>query len=425
MLFFSRLHERMTSHSRNRRTRRREPLSPFFAQAAEVETLENRCLLSGFSATTTYPIGTSANPQAVITVDVNGDGKLDLITANAGTYDSTTGTYVGAGVSVLLGVAGKKGTATGTFAPAQNYAVGPAAAVAVGDLNGDHKLDIVTASGGILLNNGNGTFRTGPSYTGGLGSFIATTDLHHDGKLDLITTGNNQISVLLGNGDGTFAAASTVTVSSGLGQVVVGDFNRDSNLDIVTISGLAVYLLPGNGDGGFGPAQTIASYADADADAILAATSADFNADGKLDLAVTYFISSTGGNTETPVAILLGNGDGTFHAAAGGNFGIGTTSLVLGSQEMAAADFNHDGKLDLIAMGVVPGDGLSILYGNGDGSFTTGQNFVAFYMPGSNPPPFAVGDFNGDGYADIAVAGTDSSSIEVSLWNPKNLKPGR
>jgi hypothetical protein len=412
MSFSSRLRERMTGHSRYRRTRRREPLSPFYAQAAQVETLEQRCLLSGFSPGATYAIGT--NPRAVVTADVNGDGKLDLIVSNAGTSAG------GGGISVLLAVAGKNGAATGTFAPPQNYAIGLTAAIAVGDLNGDHKLDIVTGDGRVLLNNGNGTFRIGPSYAGGLafGDFAATADLNHDGKLDLITSGFGYVEVLLGKGDGTFSTGSTVATASD--HMVVDDFNHDSNLDIVTISGTAAYLLPGNGDGTFGSAQAIATFQNADS--ILAMTTADFNADGKLDLAVTYSVASAGGGPATPVAILLGNGDGTFHNGLGGSFGVNPG---LGAQELAAADINHDGKLDLVtvgnlvSVGTISGATISVLYGNGDGSFTTGQNFVAFPGSVSNPTPFAVGDFNGDGYPDIALAGINNSSLEIFLWNPK------
>jgi hypothetical protein len=355
---------------------------------------------------------TDTHAQAVITADLNGDGVLDLITANADTLYSA-----GLGVSVLLGLSGRRGAPTGTFAPVRNYEVGPAEALAVGDLNGDHKLDIVTSRGGVLLNNGDGTFRIGPVYSGGLGSFIASADLNHDGKLDLITASNTgsfgRVNVLLGNGDGTFAAGPPLTVPPGLGQVVVGDFNRDSRLDIVETSGQAAYLLPGNGDGTFGPAQTIATFQNADANGILAMTAADFNADGKLDLAVTYLVSGTGGGAGT-AAILLGNGDGTFHNA-GWTPNLPGASPV--SQQLAAADFNGDGKLDLVAVGVTPGYGISVFYGNGDGTFPTSQNFV----PGatSDPLHFAVGDFNGDGYADIAVAGFDPYALEVFLWSPK------
>src|SRR5262249_6593201 len=197
-----------------------------------LQGLEDRCLPSGFSTPVNYPVGT--NPQAVVTADVNGDGKLDIITANEGTYDSATGTYASGGVSVLLGLQDKKGRATGSFAAAQNYAVSSADSVAVGDFNGDRKPDIVTASGSVLLGNGDGTFRTGPSYTGGLSGYVTATDLNGDGKLDLLTANsNNNIGVLLGNGDGTFRAGPTYATPAYLQAVAVGDFNSDGKLDIV------------------------------------------------------------------------------------------------------------------------------------------------------------------------------------------------
>src|SRR5262249_52733016 len=148
-----------------------------------LEVVEDRCLPSGFSTPVNYPVGT--NPQAVVTADVNGDGPLDIITANEGTYDSATGTYAGGGGSVPLGSSsGKRGSTTSTFAPAQNYAVGSADSVAVGDFNGDGKPDIVTGSGSVLLGNGDGTFRTGPSYSGGLYAYVTAADLNNDGKPD-------------------------------------------------------------------------------------------------------------------------------------------------------------------------------------------------------------------------------------------------
>ena len=150
-----------------------------------LDVLEDRCLLS-FSTPTYYPVGTA--PQAIVTADLNNDGKFDLVTANSGTYDSS-GSSVGGGVSVLLGLSsnnGKKAPASGTFAAAQNYATGPAVSVALGDFNGDGQLDIVTGNfdGNIrmLLGKGDGTFQQGPTTTGGGGSYTAVADLDGDGS---------------------------------------------------------------------------------------------------------------------------------------------------------------------------------------------------------------------------------------------------
>jgi hypothetical protein len=257
-----------------------------------LEALEERCLPS-FSAPTFYSAGTA--PQAVVTADLNGDGKLDLVTADRGTYD-TTGTYAaGGGISVLLGTTSvKKGSTTSGFAPAQNYDVGPAGSVVVGDINRDGKPDGVAGNGSVLLNNGDGTFRPGPGVAGGVGAYPTLTDVNGDGRLDLIAfnsystaTSSSTVRVLPGNGDGTFQAGSTYTIPDYLRAVKVGNFNGDGKPDLVVANASSLFLLPGNGDGTFGPAQ---DFQAAPGGATVASPTSfaigDFNADGSLDLAV-------------------------------------------------------------------------------------------------------------------------------------------
>ena len=216
MSLLSWLRSRKSTSTQERRWR--GPARKSAAFPPRLEALEDRCLPS-FSSPTSYAVG--ANPQAVVTADLNGDGRLDLVTAN----------WSATGVSVLL-------AKNNGFAPAQNYAVGAAAAVAVGDINGDGKPDIVTGGGGVLLGNGNGTFRIGPSYAGGLGSYVALADVNGDGKLDLITASyfGKTIHVLLGNGDGTFRAASTLTTSDYIVAVTMGNFNGKPDIVVGTNS---------------------------------------------------------------------------------------------------------------------------------------------------------------------------------------------
>jgi hypothetical protein len=424
----------------------------------QLEALEERYLLS-FSVAVSYPVGTA--PQAVVTADLNHDGAPDLVTANRGTYDASSGTYLGGGsVSVLLGLRDKTGQPTGTFGAAQNYAIGSCVSVAVGDINGDGKPDIVTGNGGVLLGKGDGTFRVGASYSGGLGSYVSLADFNNDGKQDLITAaflpglpgsrvGYNKISVQLGNGDGTFQAGTTYTTPSYLVAVAIGDFNGDGKLDLITGTNTSVYayqptetselrflqgngtvtlsLLPGNGNGTFGAAQPMESLSLASSD-LEGLTVGDFTGDGKLDLAVAYgdYYANSTVIEHVTAYILPGNGDGTFYAGALNN-PYGYFSSIDGGSAvgLAAADLNHDGVLDLITVGTMYTAGATVvdtLQSNVRGD----QAVVASYFGSvSSPTAFVVGDFNGDGYADVAVVGQTSAGsydVDVHLWSVISVK---
>ena len=340
------------------------------------------------------------NPTSVAVGDFNGDGKPDLAVANCG-YNANLGYYQG--VSILLG------NGDGTFQTAVNYAVGSdPESVTVGDFNGDGKLDLAVANGNgvsILLGNGDGTFQNAVNYPVGFSpNSVTVGDFNADGKLDLAVAGygdNNSVSVsiLLGNGDGSFQAAVNYAVgnyyfSSYPISVTVGDFNADGKLDLA----VAIYLdynvsiLLGNGDGTFQPDNyAVGTQPNS-------VTVGDFNGDGKLDLAVANYGSNT-------VSILLGNGDGTFQTAV--NYAVYSSP-----PSVAVGDFNGDGKLDL-AVANYDSDSVSILLGNGDGTFQTAVN----YAVGSGPISVTVGDFNADGKLDLAVANEDSNDVSILLGN--------
>src|SRR6516165_6433129 len=233
---------------------------------------------------------------------------------------------------------------------------------------------------------------------------VAVGDFNGDGKPDLavVNSYSNNVSILLGNGDGTFQIHVDYPTGAQPGSVAIGDFNGDGKLDLAVVNSYSnnVSVLLGNGNGTFQPAV---SYGTGSGTGPAFVAVGDFNHDGKLDLAVANSNSSN-------VSVLLGNGDGTFQTAVNYDVGGAPTSIAVG-------DFNHDGKLDLAVAVPVPGPStyVSVLLGNGDGTFQTAVNYSAGY----NPSSVAVGDFNNDGTLDLAVANSGSSTtVTVLLQSP-------
>jgi uncharacterized protein (DUF2141 family) len=304
-----------------------------------------------------------------------------------------------------------QGCPTPSFGPPNNWfdAGAGIGSVTVGDFNGDGNLDLAVANAGILLGNGDGTFQAPIEFPTGIYSIsIVVGDFNGDGKLDLAKSDSaGTVSVLLGNGDGTFQAAASYPAGVGPISIAVGDFNRDGKLDLVVankgslannFTDSSVLVLLGNGDGTF---QAAAEYGPVVNPYCVAV--GDFNGDGNLDLAVADAGDPLGGGADAGVSVLLGNGDGTFQSAVIYDAGAGCFLV-------AVADFNGDGKPDL-AMD------YGVLLGNGDGTF---QNAIPF-PPGNyyfNIQPLAVGDFNGDGKLDLVVADTTArGSVDVLLGN--------
>jgi hypothetical protein len=245
-----------------------------------------------------------------------------------------------------------------------------------------------------------------------------------DGKLDIVTgNADGSISVLLNKGNGTFNSGILITSLSSVfnygTHLTFADFNGDGKMDIAATAyanpPAAVYVLPGNGNGTFGtPIETVLPYYP------YTLASADFNKDGKVDLLVTAEIGGC------PVdalgyAFLKGNGNGTFTA--------GPTSCLDFSipQIPIVADLNGDGKLDVVIpyanQNGIPA-GPAVLQGNGDGTFTSSQDFYT----GRGATSAAVADFNGDGMPDVAFVNTGSFvpsfvSVMFNSTQPVSVSP--
>jgi len=334
----------------------------------------------------------TSTPQFVAIADLNGDSKLDLVVTNFTSVNS---------VSVLLG------DGTGNFgAPASFGIVSPPRSVAVGDFNGDNRLDVAVANFdvnniGVLLGDGTGSFGPATYYTvGSQPRTIAIADYNMDNKLDLAVANENtnNVAVLLGDGAGSFGSATFFGVGTQPNSIAIGDFNGDNKPDLAVTNHASnnVSILLGNGVGGFSPATHFSAGTVPFYIAL-----GDFNEDNKLDIAVANFGSND-------VSILLGDGMGSLGSAT--NFSVGTSPFSL-----ATGDFNSDGKLDLAAANQATNN-VSILLGDGIGSFSTATNFGV----GTDPRSLAVGDFNGDSKPDLAIAnfGSNNASILLNTFTP-------
>ena len=352
----------------------------------------------------------------VLAADFNGDGKMDIAAGGVMLLGNGDGSLRGNDASVFVG--------------------GGISGGAVGDFNGDGSPDVVTSSGSnlqVLLNDGTGKFIQAHSYPNPNSAFpIAVSDLNHDGKLDVllaVPSGALSLSVMLGNGDGTFGTAkstsigdlSTQSVSSirlvdldgdqipdlvllttqgvsaylGKGDgtfsaaanyfagsnpmsLQVGDFNNDGKQDIAVGSAASIGVLPGKGDGTFLPVVLSGTGA------IGFSTVGDINGDGNLDLIAP-------GNS---IIVYLGNGDGTFQAGVNS----GTPGPINGLSNITTADVDGDGKLDVVA-----GTGIYYATGNGDGTFASPINVLRGGSFAIGPFVEAVADFNGDGRPDVLI----------------------
>jgi hypothetical protein len=383
-----------------------------------------------FGAPTGIDVLNAGRPGFAALGDLNKDGKLDIVAGATVLLGNGTGGF-GAPIAYGMGSLGADPGANTVIADFD------------GDSNLDIA-SASTGSAGILFGDGLGGFRlaAGPAGRGAFG--LARADLNGDGKLDLVVMSNGNPVVMLGDGTGKFGAPSIVVLpsSSSFAGPVIADFNNDTKLDIAGLDasnngpgGLPrFHVVLGDGLGGFGsPIST--SFDDLGPTSV---AGGDLNGDGKTDLVTVNF--SGGNNNEGSISIALGdgaghftimpnasarsasnpvgiafadfNGDGKMDLATPSGFGF---SILLGNgaggfaprvhittanaSSIRSADLNGDGKADL-AMVDEGGGKLSVVFGDGMGGFSAPSQFNV----GAFSPDLAVADLNGDGKPDLAVA---------------------
>jgi Bacterial Ig-like domain (group 3)/FG-GAP-like repeat len=409
-----------------------------------------------FSANNSGP-----DAPSIVAADFNKDGKIDLATDDG----LTIRTYLNAG--------------SGAFTVGPAYAAIPNSAYLIAtDVDGDGNIDLLTGYGSngayggdgltpneiyALMGNGDGTFQGAPALPT---PFIASNlaDLNGDGRLDLVAPGSiivagvsqSVFNTSLGQADGKFVAGPQLVLPpyiGGLGGVsvypvtvesfVVGDFNGDHIPDLLFNPGASIpvagyYLALGNGDGSFQtptfiPAPTFEAPGDLDINEALASfVVADFNHDGKLDIAYNFFdISFLTGNYTEGLAVQLGNGNGSFQAPQVSTTYSGLTqpTQAFGGDIAGIGDVNKDGFPDVFLLvsgpvvNFIPTNTEELFISNGDGSF---KPPVAVTLTGNMRPlasslnegfPIAFADLNGDGKIDLIAGGSslDGTTPELAI----------
>jgi hypothetical protein len=340
-----------------------------------------------FASPQEYAMGAQALEDVAI-ADLNGDGRLDLAATN-----EVSSIYV------LLNrghgkLGGRRGYRAGAFP----------ATMAIGDLNGDRKPDLVTANLGsdgdghtvsVLLNSGDGSFVPRHDYeTGLIPRSLAVGDLNGDGKPDLVTANidAHSVSVLLNRGGGSFGIHQDYPAVASPSGIAIGDLNGDGKPDVAVTDDDAdiASVLLNNGDASLQAGRDYRTDDQPDAVAI-----GDLNGDAKPDVVTVNESSGT-------VSILMNVGDGTLHGRH--DYRVGTSP-----DSVAIADLNGDRKLDLVTTNF---DGASVsVLANRGGTFSARRN----YEVADSPDAVAIGDLNGDRRPDLAVAGGESDSPMLSV----------
>jgi hypothetical protein len=350
---------------------------------------------AGFDVST---VALPANPTGVAIADFNGDGNADLAVSD-----------ITGAASILAG------NGTGGFgAPVPFSAGAQPYTVVTADLNGDGHLDLVLPNFGpakvsVLLGNGNGSFDAPTQYDVCTNpQSVAIGELNSDGFPDLaVACASGGVSTLLGSGTGSFSSATDFPATVASFSVAIGDLDSDSNADLA-VGGLTILpagtngsVLLGDGAGVFGAPVLVPATDNLYAPVSVAVS--DFNDDGSQDLAVANVLG--GDSTAGPgrVAVVPGNGDGTFDPPTNTPIGISPSSMAVGS-------LNGDDVPDATTANSWD-DTASVLYSTGTGSFEPAEAITV----GDSPFSVAIGDLNGDSRGDMAVANSQGSSVSVLL----------
>jgi hypothetical protein len=382
--------------------------TPIEGSASSTVTLT----VSGTFPTTTAIAASGSVGNYTLTATVTGTGGPVAPTGTVSFLD-TTNNNLSLGAATL-----STGTETLGFLNSSAPLTNPyPQSIAVADFNNDGKLDMAVpvysistllSDVTILLGNGDGTFTEGPTapVTSQNANNAAVADFNSDGNTDIALSlpDANEIQVLLGKGDGSFTALSPISVNEPY-SVAAADLNGDGKPDLIAVicATQSLEILLGNGDGTF--TQKSAPNVGGCPSSVAVG---DFNGDGIADLAVALNTNTTG--VASTVTILIGNGDGTFRQK--------TESPVVGDNPLsiAAGDFNGDGILDLAVANSFVDSGqpgtVTVLLGKGDGTFTPTAVSPAV---GMTPYSVVAGDVNGDGKADLVTANVGSNTFSVLL----------